>query len=45
MYMDGEMELMDSWKKDLRGFDGIIASQIDLLSVQIRMVDSGGCPH
>ena len=30
------MELMDSWVKDIQGFDDRSASNRDLLSVQIR---------
>ena len=36
-----EMELMDSWMKDVRGFDDWRASHRDLLSVQIRMYNDG----
>ena len=37
--MDEEMELMDSWMKDVRGFHDISVSHRYLLSVQKRMVN------
>lgn len=37
--MDDEMELMNSWMKDVRGFDDMSISHWNLLSLQIRMVN------
>ena len=38
MKMEEEIELMELWIEEVRGFDDMTASHKDLLSVQKRMV-------